>query len=115
LSRTDPLKPVESDVFENRKGRKQLITSYPNRTDCECRKDELCKLCPLRGTARPYVATSGRAMVQGLSSTEQSGPGGGPVQVIIHTGFAYDDDPGADKSITNAAAWETRTVPALTT
>jgi hypothetical protein len=38
-------------------------------------------------------------------------PNGLPVQLIIETGFAYD----ADKSIANAAAWKTRTVPALTT
>jgi hypothetical protein len=34
----------------------------------------------------------------------QSTAGDGPVQVVIHTGFAYDDDAGADKSIANAAA-----------
>jgi hypothetical protein len=31
-------------------------------------------------------------------------PNSSPVQVIIETGFAYDDDPGANKSIVNAAA-----------
>ena len=29
-----------------------------------------------------------------LSSTEHSGPGGGPAQVQIFTGFKYDDDSG---------------------
>ena len=39
------------------------------------------------GCVSPYVHHR-------LSSTEHSGPGDGPVQVIIHTGFAYDDDAG---------------------
>jgi hypothetical protein len=51
----------------------------------------------MAAAAAPYVHHR-------LSSTEHSGPGDGPVQVIIHTGFAYDDDAGADKSIANAAA-----------
>ena len=39
----------------------------------------------MAAAAAPYVHHR-------LSSTEHSGPGDGPVQVIIHTGFAYDDD-----------------------
>jgi hypothetical protein len=31
-------------------------------------------------------------------------PDGSALQVVIHTGFVYDDDAGADKSIANAAA-----------
>jgi hypothetical protein len=30
-----------------------------------------------------------------LFGREHSGAGGGPMKVIIHTGFAYDDDDGA--------------------
>ena len=39
----------------------------------------------MAAAAAPYVHHR-------LSSTEYSGPGDGPVQVIIHTGFEYDDD-----------------------
>jgi hypothetical protein len=39
----------------------------------------------MAAAAAPYVHHP-------LSSTEHSGSGGGPVQVIIHPGFAYDDD-----------------------
>jgi hypothetical protein len=41
----------------------------------------------MAAAAAPYVHHR-------LSSTEHSGPGDGPVQVIIHTGFAYDDAAG---------------------
>ena len=41
----------------------------------------------MAAAAAPYVHHR-------LSSTEHSGPGDGPVRVIIHTGFAYDDDAG---------------------
>jgi hypothetical protein len=41
----------------------------------------------MAAAAAPYVHHR-------LSSTEHSGPGDGPVQVIIHTGFKYDDDAG---------------------
>ena len=43
----------------------------------------------MAAAAAPYVHHR-------LSSTEHSGPGGGPAQVVIHTGFAYQDDDGAD-------------------
>ena len=42
----------------------------------------------MAAAAAPYVDHR-------LSSTEHSGAGGGPMKVIIHTGFAYDDDDGA--------------------
>jgi hypothetical protein len=41
----------------------------------------------MAAAAAPYVHHR-------LSSTEHSGSGGGPVQVIIQTGFTYDDDDG---------------------
>jgi hypothetical protein len=41
----------------------------------------------MAAAAAPYVHHR-------LSSTEHSGAGGGPMKVIIHTGFAYDDDDG---------------------
>ena len=41
----------------------------------------------MAAAAAPYVDHR-------LSSTEHSGAGGGPMKVIIHTGFAYDDDDG---------------------
>ena len=41
----------------------------------------------MAAAAAPYVHHR-------LSSTEHSGPGGGTVQVIVKTGFAYDDDDG---------------------
>ena len=39
----------------------------------------------MAAAAAPYVHHR-------LSSTEYSGPGSGPVQVRVYTGFAYDDD-----------------------
>ena len=41
----------------------------------------------MAAAAAPYVHHR-------LSSTEHSGPGGGTVQVIVKTEFAYDDDAG---------------------
>ena len=43
----------------------------------------------MAAAAAPYVHHR-------LSSTQHSGSGGGPAQVVIHTGFAYQDDDGAD-------------------
>ena len=42
----------------------------------------------MAAAAAPYVHHR-------LSSTEHSGSGGGPVQVVIQTGFVYDDAAGA--------------------
>jgi hypothetical protein len=41
----------------------------------------------MAAAAAPYVHHR-------LSSTEHSGPGDGPVQVVIQTGFVYDDAAG---------------------
>jgi len=46
----------------------------------------------MAAAAAPYVHHR-------LSSTEHSGSDGGPVQVVIHTGFAYDDAASADAAV----------------
>jgi hypothetical protein len=46
----------------------------------------------MAAAAAPYVHHR-------LSSTEHSGPGDGPVQVIVQTGFAYGDDASTDAAV----------------
>jgi hypothetical protein len=58
----------------------------------------------MAAAAAPYVHHR-------LSSTEHSGPGDGPVQVQIFTGFKYDDDSGVKNGPEKPASAKPTAVP----